>query len=114
MTACLDDRGVGIQASLGGGRHPLWSPDGRALHYFSNDYAMTIGVDVTHDPRLGTPVTRFEEAGVEYCCLDGDSIIAVKRPAASVDVGQLQLVTGWFSQLTRLVPRPDTSDASES
>jgi Tol biopolymer transport system component len=106
----LDDRGVGVQASLGGGRHPLWSPDGEALHYFSNDQAMTISVDATRDLRLGKPVTRFEEAGVECCCLDGDAIIAVMRPAASADIRQLQLVTGWFSELTRLVPQP-ASDA---
>ena len=109
----FDDRGVGVQVSLGGGRHPLWSPDGRALHYFSNDRAMTISVDLTRDLRLGEPVTRFEEAGVEYCCLDGESIIAVKRPADSADIQQLQLVTGWFSQLTRLVPRP-ASETGES
>jgi serine/threonine-protein kinase len=106
----LDDRGVGVQASLGGGRHPHWSSDGRTLHYFSNDHAITVSVDATRELRLGSPVTRFVQAGVEYCCLDGDSIIAVKRPAASADVRQLQLVTGWFSQLTRLAPRPAASD----
>ena len=101
----LEDRGIGVQASIGGGHQPRWSVDGRELFYLSGDTVMTVTVDATDGAlRLGTPAVWAEHADIDFYCADAESVIAVERPPGSGSIRQLQLVTGWFSQLARLSP----------
>ena len=101
----LEDRGIGMQASIRGGHHPRWSIDGRELFYLSGDTLFAVEVDVTGgELKLGTPRVWLEHGDIDFYCLDAESVIAVERPPGSGNIRQLQLVTGWFSQLAKLAP----------
>jgi hypothetical protein len=101
------DRGRRVQVSVGGGRTPRWSEDGREIFYLRGERFFAVPlVTAGNEPETGPPQRLFERADVEgyEIAPDGEGFIAVERLPDSGIVRQLQLVTGWFTELERLAP----------
>jgi serine/threonine-protein kinase len=104
------------QVSNGGGSHPLWAPDGSALHYRASIEGrfMTASVEADESFRAGTPRLLFEtsaKAGIGRTWAvhpDGKRFLVISREAPGVlgdsDGAELVLVQNWASELERLVP----------
>jgi len=107
------------KVSTEGGRHPVWSPDGRELFYHDGGSAIMV-VPVEREPTFssGNPEVLF--AG-QYVLLgggpadrrfdiapDGQRFLMVKPGGAPTDAAspELVLVQNWFNELNRLVPPP--------
>jgi serine/threonine protein kinase len=96
-----------VQVSVGGGRTPRWSRDGRRIFYLSGSRFVSVSFDAGKaGPDCGVPEALFERAGVEGYDVapDGHGFLAVERLPDSGLVRQLELVTGWFDELRRLSP----------
>jgi serine/threonine-protein kinase len=103
------------QVSVGGGRQPLWSRDGRELFY--RDFSGAIlSVPVVLTPGFTAgEVTRVLD-GADYkgggpdmsgrtydVSLDGRRFLMLK-PTASDRIGSVVVVLNWFDELKRLAP----------
>jgi Tol biopolymer transport system component len=99
--------------SIGGGRGPVWSADGRELFYRRGDELRV--VDIELDPELRTSPPRTLFAGpfaVGYDTLpafydvspDGERFVMVKRDDETVQPSEVIVVLNWFEELKRLVP----------
>jgi hypothetical protein len=98
-----------VQVSAAGGRSPRWSRDGREIFYLSGDRLFSVSFDTAGaEPDLGPPRTLFDRADIVGYDIapDGDGFLSVERLPGSGIVRHLDLVTGWFSELERLAPRP--------
>jgi eukaryotic-like serine/threonine-protein kinase len=105
------------QISIGGGRQPLWSHDGRELFYRDFSGAvMSVPLALGPTFTAGRVVTILEGSayagrgpflsGRTYdLSLDGRRFLMVK-PVASGAAGSLVVVLNWFEELKRRVPRP--------
>jgi len=96
-----------VQISTNGGRKPHWSREGKELFYLSEDRLLAVTFEERDgQPHLGEPRLVFERAGVEdYEVLGGEKGFATVEqvPGAGL-VRQLQLATGWFSELRKVAP----------
>ena len=110
-----------LQISRGGGREPLWGPDGRELFYRSSSGHLT-AVRIQEDPDLtfGNPEAVFEETsflggfrasnpvfGRAYDIpLDGKRFLMIKEgtPADETEPTRVILIQNWTDELKRLVP----------
>jgi eukaryotic-like serine/threonine-protein kinase len=107
------------QVSTGGGRRPVWAPNGRELFYQGTD-GMVLGVAVTAEGRSfrgGSPAKVVEARyfmgdttfnGRTYdVASDGQRFLMIK--AGPIDEGatppHLVVVQNWFEELKRRVPR---------
>jgi len=103
------------QVSVGGGRQPLWSRDGRELFYrdFSGDI-VSVPVVLTPTFSAGQAVKVLDGSGYlgggpfmsarSYdLSLDGRRFLMLK-PVASEAARSLVVVLNWFEELKRLVP----------
>jgi serine/threonine-protein kinase len=100
--------------SVNGGRHPLWSPDGRTLFYSAgtglNRQMMSVAIEtasgfVTGDPR---PIFEFRhpswiELRFHDLHPDGNRFLMVKRSDPE-GVRKLVFVANWLDEVKRLVP----------
>ena len=117
----LDTEGGLQQVSTGGGRMPLWSPDGRELFYWApGGRMMAVQVDVGSSLVLHNPTVVFEgpyfagnatTIGRTFdISPDGERFLMIKLPTDSSqadDAGaQLRLVENWHQELTERVPVP--------
>ena len=107
------------QVSRGGGRKPVWAPDGRELFYRRpNDLAMMV-VSLETEPtfRPGNPEVLFEAAdfpevtGPRWFDIapDGQRFLMTKQGGmTSEDTAppQINVVQNWFQELTERVPVP--------
>jgi serine/threonine-protein kinase len=108
------------QISSGGGRQPLWSPDGAELFYRDFSGAM-MAASVTPGPTFipGSVVKLFKNAGyggsgaqgggrTYDLSLDGSRFLMIKEAASTDDESSpsLVVVLNWFEELKRLVPAP--------
>ena len=105
------------QISRGGGRQPLWGPDGRELFYRTT-VGVVMAVSVQPDPSFvaGNPAVVFEgsyfvgPAGRTYdISPDGQQFLMIKEGAQATDSAapaQLVLVQNWFEELKQIVPVP--------
>ena len=108
--------GKRTRISTGGGRIPLWSPNGRELFFSSLDSRQMLAVPVQSGPTLvaGPPRVLFEftmaapgGGGRPYdLAPDGRFLIIRSGQADAADgVGSnLIVVQNWFEELKRLVP----------
>jgi serine/threonine-protein kinase len=103
------------QVSVGGGRQPLWSRDGRELFYrdFSGDI-MSVPVVLTPTFSAGQAVKLLDGSGY----LGGGSFMSARtydlspdgrrflmlKPVTSGATRSLVVVLNWFEELKRLVP----------
>ena len=113
------DLGNREQISTGGGRAPVWSPDGSELFYSNlvgGFRMMVVPIDTEPTLTLGTATVVFE--GTYYRALwrtydlapDGRFLMIKPGGAATEDAAsalpQIVVVQGWFEELQRLVPVP--------
>ena len=114
------DLGNKEQISTGGGRFPVWSPDGSELFYIDAGGSRMMAVPIDTEPALtpGTATVLFE--GTYYIqglarrlydvAPDGRFLIIKPPGGAAEDTasvsGQIVLVEGWLDELQRLVPIP--------
>ncbi len=107
------------KVSTEGGRHPVWSPDGRELFYQVGSAMMVVPIDTEPTFRAGNPERLFEGLYVLAggrpsrrfdIAPDGQRFLMVKPPGAATDdataAPDLVLVQNWFEELQRLVPTP--------
>ena len=106
------------QISTGGGRAPLWSPDGTELFYRNVDGRQVLAVPVTIGQTFtaGVAEVLFEGpylasiGGVRPWDLDGDGqrFVMAKLGTAGEDgmSPQIQVVLNWFEELKARVPVP--------
>ena len=98
------------EVSADGGRDPRWSRAGRELLYRNGARMMAVAVDPVSG-QLGMPIELFHgdfesfEVGSSYdVAPDGEHFLMLRRPAGA-EPRQIVVVTNWFKELRRLVPR---------
>jgi Tol biopolymer transport system component len=103
----LADRARREQVSVGGGRSPLWSRDGRRLFFRSGDAFFAVPFDGGgEEPVFGQPERLFECPNIEEyeVAPEGDGFLGIAPLPGAGIVRQLELVTGWRTELERLAP----------
>ncbi len=105
------------QISIGGGREPLWSPDGGELFYRSPRGLMAVPIlDMEPTLRAGTPAILFDQPYARFIERrnydihpDGQRFLFLKEGAATDDPAaepQIVVVLNWFQELLERVPVP--------
>jgi eukaryotic-like serine/threonine-protein kinase len=112
--------GAKYQVSNGGGRTPLWSPDGKQLffHVLGPNRIFVVDVNAGQGLTFGTPVplpidgTIHPQAQRNYDVTpDGKQLIVVlpaqaaKGAATSAALTQINVVMNWFEELRARAPR---------
>jgi Tol biopolymer transport system component len=102
-----------VPISAGPGRHPLWSPDGRAI-VFETPAGMTeVPVEIGSSLQAGSPEVLFADVysgGLlrDYdLAPDGQQFLLLKADGVTTDantVPEAILIQNWTEELTRLVP----------
>jgi len=99
--------GPKLQVSTAGGSGPVWSPDGRALYYRDDDGILVASVRGSPTFEAG-PARRIVAdkriIGITPSRVHG--LLAV-RGEDTAPAPRVNLVLGWFSELTRLAGRSD-------
>jgi serine/threonine-protein kinase len=93
------------QVSQGGGREPLWSPEGRELFYRIGDRVMTVAVTAEPSFSPSRPELLFEGAymrttagGLNYAVTsDGKRFLFVRQEPL-----EIRVVVNWVAELSRL------------
>ncbi len=107
------------QISTGGGRAPLWSPDGRELFYRNVNGRQVIAVPISTEPTLtaGAPEVLFEGAYLAATGVvrpydltpDGRRFVMVKVGVAAGEAavpGEIKVVLNWTQELLERVLVP--------
>jgi len=107
------DSGRKKQVSIGGGRYPVWSPDGKELFYVSfSGKQMVVSVEADPELKIGEPQILFDRRPYPGLDMDPKSrrFLAIKRVESTED-GSAQgiprkiiVVTNWFEELKDRVP----------
>ena len=104
------------KVSTEGGRHPVWSPDGRELFYQAGPAIIAVPIDTEPTFRPGNPERLFKGQYVRGgrptrrfdIAPDGQRFLMVKPGGALTDdaaaAPELILVQNWHEELKRLVP----------
>jgi serine/threonine-protein kinase len=99
------------QVSADGGDDPHWTRGGRELVYRSGQRMMAVAVDPASG-ELGAPTELFRGPfttstfGSNYAVTpDGERFLMLRR-APGTEPRQVVVVTNWFRELARLVPKP--------
>ena len=108
----LSGGGRQFPVSSGGGRHPLWAPDGRELYYRDTDpprggNMMAVSIDTTGvPPAIGAPRVLFPSPyqGDGDIAPDGRFLLLTPTPLESPS-RVIPLVMHWFEELRAKVPR---------
>ena len=96
------------QISPAGGGHPLWSPDGDELFFFSNAQMHAVAINGAADTlEVGVPAPLFDfsPGGFDYPIFavhpDGERFLLVERdPSANASGGnELAITLNWFQEL---------------
>jgi serine/threonine-protein kinase len=99
-----------IKISTNGGEEARWSLDGRELFYRFGSRWYVVDVDAGTEFIAGTPRLLFKGpfiniGGYSYdVSPDGQRFLVVSRPEQDLATRELQVITNWFEELTRLVP----------
>jgi len=104
-----------VAISIGGGRAPVWSPEGSEIFYRGLNQAQMMAVAVATDPTFepGRPQTLFD--GLYVAASPGDPHYDISRDGKRflmIDEGvveggapaQIMVTLNWFQELERLVP----------
>ena len=98
-----------MQVSVGGGARPVWTRDGKRLFFRKSDQILFVSMGGTaHAPEHSSPALFAELPGMRGFDVtpDGREVIAIVRPPGTGIIRHLTIVTNWFQELDRLVPRP--------
>jgi len=108
------------QVSIDGGRHPVWTPDGRRLFYAANVGMMVAEVETTATFDASAPTRAFGLANYRTGGMmgrrsydiapDGERFL-VPKPVATETAGRepfngMIVVEHWFQELSERVPVP--------
>ncbi|MBM3790464.1 MAG: hypothetical protein FJW35_08960, partial [Acidobacteria bacterium] len=106
--------GARNKISTGGGREPVWSPDGRELFYRDPSERRVMVVDIRTEPAFsaGTPRTLFEGPNPYFAATpqqydvapNGRRFLMLRRRQHVETITEMILVHNWFEELKRLVP----------
>jgi len=98
------------QVSADGGSAPRWTRAGRELVYRNGRQMMAVSVDPISG-QLGSPMELFHGAleiegntSTYDATADGERFLMLRR-AAGAEPRQVIVVTNWFNELRRLVPK---------
>jgi hypothetical protein len=100
-----------VPISIGGGREPVWNPDGSEIFYRGPLGMMAVPIATTPALRPGKPEFLFEDsfdrAGVLYASYDvtsdGEAFIMVKSDD-ELSSARIRVVVNWFEELESRVP----------
>ena len=100
--------------STGGGRAPVWSPDGSELFYrtLDGDRMMVVPVDTEPMLTLGTATVVFEETYFQRgsrrydLAPDGRFLMIKESGGATEALPQIVVVQNWHQELLERVPIP--------
>jgi hypothetical protein len=100
------------QVSNGGGFAPLWSADGREIHYRSATDMMAVTVQTAPTLELGQPVALFSlgdyvlpgTRGIKYEVAPDGRFLLLKDSGGGLSQDQVVLVQHWTEELKRLAP----------
>ncbi len=101
-------------ASSGGGSEPRWNRNGRELFYRDGSKLLAVSVSDTTVPSFGPTQMLFENhafplstIGTNYdVSADGQRFLMVMQDPRVSGSRPLQVVTGWFTELSARVPAP--------
>jgi hypothetical protein len=108
------DGGKRHQISTGGGRTPVWSPDGRGI-YYRNEEDQTLVAPVTTNPRFRAGAAQVLLEG-QYAAgtygwypnfdiaPDGKSFVMIKEDESWGRATEVRVILNWFDELKRLAP----------
>jgi hypothetical protein len=100
--------GGGMQISSGGGLRPVWTGDGKRIFFRKGNQVVFVSLRGTAQaPEASVPTPFAEIPGMRGFDVtpDGREVIAIVRPPDTGIVRHLTIVTNWFEELERLVPR---------
>ncbi len=105
-----DSDSARIQVSLSGGWRPLWSGNGRAIYYASDEGIMAVDFESGPDPSaisVGQPVLALEMTGVQNFDVsrDGEMFVITRAPIETF-APDINIVLYWFEDLKERVPVP--------
>ncbi len=107
--------------SIGGGKWPMWAPDGRAVFYENDGSLMMRTIETEPAVRLGSPEVVFDLGGYELgaeglrrqfdVAANGERFLLLQPQIdgpldADAPPPRLTVVLNWFEELKRLVPVP--------
>jgi serine/threonine-protein kinase len=111
------------RVSISGGRHPLWSPDGRELYYRTsaslaavteralsvNTKVIAVSVESAPGLKIGTPHELFEgpyfNSGHDWAITpDGRAFLFIRDKEGQNGPGEMNVVLNWFEELKRKAP----------
>ncbi len=100
-----------IPVSIGGGREPVWSRDGRELFYRQGDRLMTVAIDDVANPSLRSPRLLFEgpyqtdpQVGLPNYDVAPDGRFLMVSDPRGLPITRFTIVQNWFEELKRRVP----------
>lgn len=99
-----------MQVSVGGGARPVWTRDGKRLFFRKSDQILFVSMGgAAHAPEHSAPALFAELPGMRGFDVtpEGREVIAIVRPPDTGIVRHLTIVTNWFQELERLVPRAE-------
>jgi serine/threonine-protein kinase len=101
------DGGERWPISTGGGKNPLWSPNGHELFYWNGSEARVVEVETEHEFRAGASQLLFEAPPGALPSFDvapdGEHFL-MNLPEEGAAQAQINVVVNWFEELKRLVP----------
>jgi Tol biopolymer transport system component len=111
------------RVSTNGGRHPLFSPDGRQLYYRSGtsleamdqralaatSRVMAVSIDTKSGLNVGAPRALFEgpffDSGHDWAITpDGNNFLFIRDKATQAAPAEMNVVLNWFEELKRRIP----------
>ena len=97
-----------VPISIGGGKEPVWSHDGRELFYRNGDRLLAVPIETDPTFHPGQPKLLFR-GDYTYGYLDWSFNYDVASDGRFVmvkegPVPKLQVIVNWFEELNRLVP----------
>jgi Tol biopolymer transport system component len=108
----FDRPGPSRQLTTAGGAHAEWSRDGRELFYGSGGNITALPIDTTRGLGAGPPRALFEDryslkarGYQDFDVLPDGRFVVVRSGPEETAPGVIHVVTGWFDQLRRAVPK---------
>jgi Tol biopolymer transport system component len=97
-----------VLVSIGGGKEPVWSRNGRELFYRNRNRMLSVPIATGPTLRAGKPRVLFEgqysygyfDWALNYDVAPDGRFVMVKEGP----VPKLQVIVNWFEELKRLVP----------
>jgi eukaryotic-like serine/threonine-protein kinase len=99
--------GVRSLVSTGGGASPMWGRDGKTLYHLLDNILMQVAFD-SKTGNIGQPAVALRlppRTRVSEVPADG-KFIGVHRLEENTSSPELEIVTGWFRELSARVPVP--------